>query len=110
MSEVRYYCAKHAARSVTIAIPTSRRIVVEIVHRRWITRNCDWTRSRCSDAADRMVRVEPDEQPYTISESGSGMWWAQCHRCPHHCLTSTRAGAEAAAETHQKTHEKESSR
>lgn len=47
-------------------------------------------------------------EPYTIGQSVTGMWWAQCHRCPHHCLTSTRAGAEAAAQTHQKTHEKES--
>lgn len=44
---------------------------------------------------------------YAIGQSVTGMWWAQCHRCPHHCLTSTKASAEAAAEIHEKTHEKE---
>ena len=43
---------------------------------------------------------------YSTGQSVTGMWWSQCHRCPHHSLTRTRASAEAAAEIHEKTHEK----
>lgn len=49
-------------------------------------------------------------EPYSTGQSVTGMWWSQCHRCPHHSLTRTKASAEAAAEIHEKTHEKESSR